>query len=337
MKTTLFIFSFLIFITTIWSNTMSQDSIPETKLTNEMSVLNEIIFLTFPSNAENSVRPTGIMAAQNSENTETRIVMDFDDQRFIIFATDLFAYSEDNLLDDIETISSFEGFKLYDYKNETFIENDSFSSVISTPTLFNKNLPAILINTLFIRLDNNHVIKVDAYINQKAYKNRVAFTNLSESIFKTIKIGTRKPEYKTRIEKQSISYSKRNLIVNLPNNYAMTSNSSYDFDVYNIQEVKSLTDTSFVRMTIYIGAHPSWAYKEYGFAKTNTAMKGKVFKKKMKYYYYSNEMEDKYLLEYQCKLRSVDRNSIMHIILYSSTYEDIGVLLQIAESINVKK
>ncbi len=224
------------------------------ELSKKVSILNDRVFLNFPDAAENIARQVNIMSADHNINKETRIIYDIGSKRLVFFAQELFRLGTENLF---ETVSN-EEIKGMDFEKKVLTDKESLLSILLTPTVFDSTENAILVNRLLVRTQDNSLLRIDAYINPEAYSDRDNYLDLTERVFKTISKGNRTNTRVARTEKIKIFDAKKSFEFDLPENYSITVDQKYDFQVYNLHKYVDYSDTNWVSLTIYTGHHPSF-------------------------------------------------------------------------------
>jgi hypothetical protein len=321
-------FSFLLLSTMSFGQAISK-----LVLNNKQPILNGRAFLHFPANAKNVARATDIMAADPNANRETRIMMDIGKERLVFFARELYVTSKKE--------SFFEAIKKNDkdyLSSKLLSDKDSFIAVLSVPLRFDSAESAILIGNLTIRAQDGSVFSIGAFINPEAFKNRNEYQKLSETIFNTLTKGPRKLMYSERTESYSILGGKKSLRIKVPQGYIITKDSKYDFEVLQFQKVKDISDTTWQRLTVYMGNYPSYFYGEYDFTE-NDAQKisGQFNGKNVEWMNFKNVEKRLYLKEQKIPGDSIEKGLILHIAMLGNNSKMIEELTQLVENIQVKE
>jgi hypothetical protein len=300
------------------------------KLNSRQSILNDKAFFYFPDSARNEGRNVDIMSADPNANQETRIILDIGKKRLVFFARELYVTSKNNFF---ETIS-----KNYNENGNSKIltEKDSIISVLVTPTQYDSTENAILINNLYVKTQDNTVFIIGAYINQEAYNNKAEYQILSEKVFNTLTKGNRKLNFKARTEIIPIFSGNKKFRILLPENYIITKDKSYDFEVLRFQKVKDITDTNWVSLIIYTGNYPSFFYKEYNFNYKNAEkVKGRFLSKPVEWLNFKNIKQHLYLKEQQIPSDQIEKGLIVHIAMLGNNQHAIDELTKLIENIRV--
>ena len=321
-----------------WTQEKMNDSISSITLTNKLSILKDRVFLTCPDSAKNIARANDIMEAPKSEENETRIVFDIKDMRLVIFAQEMFARTTPDLLNDLNQKNLKVEMLKFGFVSKIIKNEKGFIAILSTPTKYDEKSQAILINSLTIQNSDSSLTKINAFINPAAYKQKEAYIKLTETIFKTIEQGNRKLNLAERQEEYKILGTKNKLVLSIPNNYSLTIDNGYDFDVYKIKPVNPINDTTYSQIFVYTGDHPSWFYGEYGFKNDeNKIIDGELFDKKMTWYYFENIAENNYLIEYQYDAKRISKNMIIHIAIVANSEKEVLRLKDLTEKFRLEK
>ncbi|TAF64586.1 MAG: hypothetical protein EAZ55_11030 [Cytophagales bacterium] len=304
----------------------------KTKLDNKQSILNDKVFLYFPSEAKNEPREANIMAADYNINEETRIVLDIDKKKLVVFAQELYLLADDNFFAEIseDKTSSSVQWKILTKTNE-------LQSILATPTSIDESKEVALINTLLVKTKDNAIFRIDAYINADAYSTKSEFIQLSERIFQTLANGTRKNELSAREETFNILDSEKKLQVALPENYSITVDKKYGFQVLNFHKYLDYEDDKWVELTIYLGGHPSYYYGEYGFdEKALKKVEGKFLDKNIQWLSFQDTNRQIYIKEQYIPSNYIFNGLIIHVAMITNKEEILNELTKIVESIQLK-
>ena len=325
------IFGLTFLFTALFQTTFGQ-SLKEIKLDNKQSILNDKAFFNFPTAAKNEARETNIMSADHNINQETRIVLDIDNMKLVFFAQELYLFGDNNLLGEVSKEKS----KL-NFQRKTLTDKDQILSILSTPTVFDSTKNAILVNSLLVKTQDNSIFQINAYINPDAFKLKDDFVKLTEQVFQTLTKGTRKNNVDARVETLKIFGTKKEFKFTIPENYCITIDQKYDFQVFKFHKFSNYSDTNWVKLTIYTGNHPSYFYKSYGYDEsTSKNVAGKFLDKKIEWLSFYNADKQVYLKEQKIPSDQIDNGLIVHIAMLSNADISIDELTKIVESIQLK-
>lgn len=293
-------------------------------LTNRQSILNDRAFLFFPANAVNSARSTDIMAADPDTNGETRIVLDTGKMRLVFFAEELYRFGDKNLL---PLLSQQNGDR---FSTRRLAAKEPLLAVVSTPLVFDTAREAILVNSLVVKTPDDALLRINAYVNKDGYAQKSEFQALTENVFATLANGTRQLNVKAHTELHSVMQSKSRLAIPLPQNFVVTKDKKYDFEVLKIQNMKPLSDTVWLNLTVYAGFHPSYFHAEYGLSEKEAVKQQGVFlNKAVAWLNFKNERDGFYLKEQIIPADEIEKGLVLHVAMLSSNKAGIAALTKL--------
>lgn len=313
--------------------TLKGQSLENINLDNKLSILNDKAFFLFPTEAKNEKQAVDIMSADPNENEETRIVFNNGDMRLVFFAQELFALADNDLL-----LSVSEQNAQAQLQTKILFDKDSLLSILSTPTKFDSTKNAILVNSLVVKTPDNTLFRISAYINPSAYKMKDQYQKLAENVFSTLTKGTRKVNRSARQEKHEIYGTKKSLTFNLPENYSITVDQQYDFQVFKFHRYQTLSDTAWIQVIIYNGYHPSMVYSDYGLTENDAQKtKGKFLDKSIDWLFFDINQQGFYDREQKITCDNIEKGLVFHIAILSNNKGLIDDLTKIVETIILTK
>ena len=296
---------------------------------NEISMLNGRFSFIFPDSAKSEARGVDIMSADPNQNNETRVVYDIGSKRIVFFAEDLLMKS----VDDLEAELRKEATKEYPL---TVQKKDNFDSTISyiiTPQNFNDKGQAILINALIIKNPDNTLSKFSAYINPNAFKDKSTFDRIVEQVFSSFKKGNRRLNLSARTETFKILGTKTLYDIKLPENYIVSVDKKYDFEVFKIKQVSRYGDTEFGDLIIYFGFYPSLVYKEMQLESFRTKdTEGEYMFQKLPWSNYQDKKRNLFVREQVFIDDDIQKNAQNHIAMIASSEKKIEELALIVKN-----
>ncbi|MFL5764368.1 MAG: hypothetical protein ACJ77K_10550 [Bacteroidia bacterium] len=321
--------SFLFGILCLGIHAQNPDTI---RIGNKQSILNDRAFFDFPVYAKNIKRGVDIMSADPNENEETRIVLDLGEMRLVFYAQELFSLGDNKMLDRVK-----EQNEKINFRTKVLCEKDSLFSILSSPLSFDSTQNAILVNSLLVKTQDNTLFKISAYINPAAYEQREHFQKLTETVFSTLSKGARANTRTARKETHALYGSKKNFIFDLPADYFITTDQQYDFQVFKLHKYQLMSDTSWVKMIIYLGNHPSPLYKSYGLTEKDAkTVKGSFLEKKADWLSFDIKSQNIIEREQLFDNGQVEQGLIVHVVMISDQNSALDDLTKIAESIRLK-
>jgi len=290
---------------------------------NEISMLNDRFSFIFPDSAKNQARQTDIMSADPNINRETRVFMDIGSKRVVFFAEDLLVRSIDNLESKLISEST-EDFSFSVEKKDNL---DSTICYKLTPQKFNKAAEAILINSLIVKNSDNTLSKLSVYLNPKAFEDKATFDNIVSQVFSSFKKGGRKLNLTARTESFKILATKTVFNIKLPENYIVTVDKKYDFEVYKIDQVNLYGDKGFAHLLIYFGFHPSLVSNELNMENSKTKdTEGEYMLQKLPWSNYKDKKRNLYLREQIFIDDDIQKDVQNHIAMISDNEKKIEEL-----------
>lgn len=296
---------------------------------NVMSILNDRFSFVFPDSAKNQARGVDIMSADPNQNNETRVVYDIGSKRLVFFAEDLLIKSVENLETKLINEATNE-FPLTVQKKDNL---DSSICYRITPQKFNDKAQAILINSLIIKNSDNTLSRVSAYINPEAFKDKTTFDKIVEQVFSSFKKGNRRLNLSARTETFNILGTKTLYSIKLPENYIVSVDKKYDFEVYRIKQVSNYGDKEFGDLIIYFGFYPSPMYKEMELETFKTKdTEGEYMFQKLTWSNYQDKKRNLFLREQIFTDDDIQKNAQNHIAMIASNEEKIEELALIVKN-----
>ncbi|MBO9684460.1 MAG: hypothetical protein J7502_17625 [Flavisolibacter sp.] len=309
----------------------SSQKLDTIKIDNQQSILNNRAFFTFPTGAQNIKRGVDIMSADPNENEETRIVLDIGTMRLVFFARELFTLTDNNFVKTISEQNEEAG-----YKVKVLTDKEGLQSVLSTPTMWDSTKDAILINDLLVKMTDQSLFQIDAFINPAAITLKNEFQKLTETVFQTLQAGTRMVNRSARREKKGVEGTKTSLLFTLPQDYFITVDQQYDFQVFKIHKYRMLGDTAWQQLVIYAGYHPSSIYSDYGLGEREAKkIKGKFLNKPVEWWNFFIPGENFFDKEQLIPSDAISKGLILHIAMMSNQQKQIDELTKIVEAIQL--
>ncbi|GAB2843372.1 hypothetical protein [Ferruginibacter profundus] len=296
---------------------------------NEISMLNGRFSFEFPDSAKNQARGVDIMSADPNENNETRVIYDIGSKRIVFFAEELQMKS----VDDLETKLKKEATKDFPFTVQKKDNSDSSVCYRITPQKFDEKAQAILLNSLIIKNPDNTLSKFSAYINQEAFKDKATFEKISEQVFASFKKGKRRLNLSAKTETFNILGTKTLYSIKLPENYIVSVDKKYDFEVYKIKKVSNYGEKEFGDLIIYFGFYPSPMYKEMeleNFKTKNT--EGEYMLQKLTWSNYQDRKRNLFLREQIFTDDDIQKNAQNHIAMIASSEQKIEELALIVKN-----
>jgi len=294
-----------------------------------ISMLNGRFSFVFPDSAKTQARGVDIMAADPNENNETRVIYDIGSKRIVFFAEDLLVKSGDNLEAKLKEEATGE----YPLTIKKKDNSDSSICYEITPQKFNDKDQAILINSLVIKNPDNTLSKLSVYINSDAYADKTTFDKITAQVFLSFKKGRRRLNLSARSETFKILGTKTRYTVKLPENYVVSVNKNYDFEVYEIKQVSYYGDKEFGNLIVYFGFYPSPMYKDMELENFRTKdTEGEYMLHKLTWSNYQDKKRNLFLREQIFVDDEIEKNAQNHIAMIASSEKKIEELTLIVKN-----
>jgi len=300
---------------------------------NEISLLNDRFFFAFPDSAKNIARGADIMSADPNMNDETRVIYDIGDKRMVFFAQELYITCKENLEKKLAAESTAD----YPFSVKTIYSKDSVLCVSMTPSKFDNNQSAILINSLVIKNADNSLSKLSVYLNPKALADKPTFDKITEQVFSSFRKGNRRLQLAAHTETFVVLGTKTRMEVKLPANYVVRIDKKYDFEVYKVKKITDYSETDNADLTIYFGFYPSFFNKELKLEKFRQPDSESEFMlHKMKWMNFRDDSRKLLLREQLFTDDDIQKNAQIHIAMISGDQKLLEELTQIIREILLK-
>lgn len=300
---------------------------------NEISLLNGRFSFVFPDSAINLARSTDIMSADPDGNKETRVVYDIGDQRMVFFAEELDVLSRENPEPKLRELMKGDSAPAI----RTVFNKDSVVVVSLIPAKFDKNKKAILIETLIVKNPDNQLSRVNVYLNPKAFEHRANFDAIVQQVLGSFKKGARRINIHARTESFPVFGTKSVMQLALPENYTVSKNGKYDFEVYTIQKATEFGDDTNGTLVIYFGFHPSLFSDEYKLTDSRTAdSEGEFMRQKFKWMNFNDDTRHLIVREQTFTDDDIQKDTQEHIAIIANDQNTIEELTLIVKNILLK-
>lgn len=300
---------------------------------NEISLLNNRFYFTFPDSAKDIARPTDIMSAERNANDETRVIFDIGDKRIVFFAHELYLKS----VDDLENKLKLESSKEYPFTVASIYNKDSVRCFKITPLKFDDTKNAILANSILIKNADNTLSRFDVYLNPKAFADRKTFDKITEDVFASFRKGNRRLNLNSRSESFSILGTKNVLQLKLPKDYIVTVDNGHDFEVYRVKKITSYIDTVHAAISIYFGFHPSFFNTQFEIQDANLpGTDGEFMLQKMQWLNFRDDQRGFFLREQLFTEDDIEKNAKVHVGMISNDRKLLDELTIIAKELLIR-
>ena len=297
-----------------------------------LPVLNNRAYFLFPHGTVNSARQGNLMSADPNTEQETRLVYDRGDKRLVFFAQELYSLGTSSLQAEMAKDQS--------YAVKALKNKDQLLAILSSPKSLDSTQQAILVNSLIVQTSDNTLFRISAYINPAAYPDRADYKQLTELVFGSLMQGERHISLKAHETKGDLIYGKKDFTFPLPENYMLTTDQKYDFEVFNIRRFQPFGDTNWVSMTVYVGRHPGYIYKQYGLSDADAKHdKGSFAGENTDWLSFQKDTEDGkvYLREQIIPFNAIEKDIVVHVLMMSNSQAGIDELYKIVQATTLHK
>lgn len=218
--------------------------------------------LKLPRGARLEARGHSLMAAPESAQHETRVVIDANTgtgsalkrERLVVMSYELFATAGPDLvaavrkdLGDEQPLPAIEPLGVL---------GPELRAVAVTPQTLDKTREAIPVLGVYVAQADGTVQYVAFYINPPAAEDVAGATGLARRIAATLAPGPRRLALTAGIRALSDG-----LKLEVPAGYALTRQDGPDFRVHHVRKLVQLGQTA-PRLGVYVGGHPSFQYRQ---------------------------------------------------------------------------
>ena len=304
-------------------------------LDQELSILSDRFYLSFPKEAKNEARAVDIMSAPPGEEKETRITMDTGDERLVFFAQELGLLGTYHLATDWKKVIDKDGSDAFDV--QTMRDNKQVEVVSYVPRTLDTTNDAILVHGILVRCADGMLMRGQAYINHAAVARLPFYQDLVEEVFASLHPGKRVMNLSARTARYSFAGSQdREIVIDLPKDHVVTTEGAYDFFVYHISRAMPLGEEKNASITLYFGSHPSLFMKELGVSEENVERTpGMLFGKRMEWMTTHDESRGIEISE-QIVPRDKDGRSVVHVAITGNDSAEIASLIDLVQKIRIE-
>ena len=306
------------------------------KLDQELSILADRFFLRFPKEAKNEPRSVDIMSAPPGEEEETRIVMDNGEEKLVFFAQEMEMLGTPELASAWKGAIEEEGADAFEVKSVT--TKAALEVVSYTPRAIDATRDAILLSGLLVRCADGMLLNLQAYINTKANEHVDAYRDLVTRVFASLRQGSRVVDLSARTVKYPFGGSKeQQLVIDLPKDHVITTDSAYDFFVYRIRRAPVLGEEKHATITLYLGDHPSLFMTEMGRTEEQAErVPGTLFGKPMEWLIVDDEAQHAHIKEQIVPMGKDGGEQVAHVAVVGNDVEAVASLVQVAERFRIE-
>jgi hypothetical protein len=274
------------------------------------------------------VEPRGhsIMAAPNSAQHETRLMLDAGKERLVIMAVEMFETVGDDLPGAVRR-------DVADWPQPPTVEAltvPELRAVAVVPATHDLKREAILILSLYVASADNTVQNLSFYVNPAGGADIKGATGLSRRIAATLTAGPTK-----MVKSGGVRPLSDGLSVNLPEGFSTTQQPGPDFTVHHLRKLTPLGKPP-ARIGIYLGGHPSYQYRQMDEAAPPVKKSpGKLLGHDIEWHSWTRGKAPSEVTTMEA-LAPIGGSLKMHVFLNAATDAELAALRKVAESLTHK-
>lgn len=291
-------------------------------LTQELSLLADRFYLSFPAEARNETRSVDIMSAPPGEEQETRIVLDHGEERIVFFARELDALGTNDLADDWTRLLGRSGLAC----NAAPLEGNR-AVLVYRPVDVAMEGEAIFLSGLVVQCTDGLLVNLQVYINPKAMERLVEQQSLVDRILATYRSGTRVIDLAPR----TVTFKEVEL--ELPQGHYVTKDAAYDFVVYRIHRPRPLGSDVRSSITVYFGHHPSPFSRNLGSGISTSQVPGDLFGRQVDWTSASDAENDILLLE---RIMELEGGYKVHVAVTANEEIALEEMVKVASGMRLR-
>lgn len=240
-----------------------------------------------PAGTQDIAMQQDVMGAANSEDEETRLMLEGNRQKLVVFAQETYFYS-DNMEDDIGKILKSSHGETYTYTTQCIRQSsDGFKVICVSPDKIDTSDESVLVREVFARIADGTLIFVGVYVTPETAADKDLCLKQADKIVESIQPGTRKINASAHVETIV-----DNLSIKLDKDYVLVEQTGADFSVYYITKIVKLHGSRPL-IGIYIGGHPTLMYTQRGIEDSQlTATEDRILNKKVEWLSYKPSPDD---------------------------------------------
>ncbi len=299
-----------------------------------IALLGGRLSVRMPAVAKVEPRRHSIMAAPASNEDESRVVVDAENERLVLMAYELYALSGGDLEKSVRADVTASWHKeAAAVRLERLTLSPPLKAVAVVPLRQEGNSEANLVLGLYVGSGDGTVHYLAFYANPAGARDAAGVEAFCRKIATTVSGGSRRLSSKGGAHRFP-GFSDDRLVITVPDGFVPSTQQGPDFSVYRLRKLAPLGQPQAV-CGIYLGWHPAYHYRQ-----TNdppgkvTRIKGKLFGREIEWQNWSEAdgITSEIIVPYP-----MGEGMFMHVFCTASTAEEIQALRAVAETLRVEE
>jgi hypothetical protein len=272
-----------------------------------------------------------IMAAEESAEESSRIMLDAGGEKMVLMAYELFALAGTDFDGAVSRVLGSKLGRIEGLKLASPLCGISFAPKETTRTG-----DANLMMGIYVAQGDGTVQLINFYLNPAAAKKADFYLALARKISATLAPGTRKL-LKSAGKRHLMSYSNDEILATVPDGYVATMQSGVDFLVHRLTKLTRLGAPQ-CRLGLYLGEYPSFNPERNAAVKQFKKSQATLLGHQVEWYQSSQKFEFGEVISTQALVPIHDASGkpfYAHFFLDSGSLEEAEELKQIASSLKL--
>jgi hypothetical protein len=293
------------------------------------SLLGGRLSVRMPATATTKPRGHNIMAAPEAAESETRIIVDADNERLVLMARELYALVDDDLEKAVRAdVAHSWGEESATARFEKLSVAPSATAVAFIPQHGDGKSEANLLLVAYFKNEDGTVQFLAFYVNPAGYTDAAGAMDLAKKILVTLKAGS------TKLLSKAGPRVFRGFVITAPQGFVASTQKGPDFSVFRLNKL-SLLGQAHAGCGIYLGWHPQYHYRQSEMPpdKVDSA-KGTMFGQEIEWKTWS---KDKDMTTEAIVPHPIKREMSLHVFCTASTEDELKAVRAMAETLRVEE
>jgi len=308
-----------------------------------LPLLNGRLTVRLPAGAKNEARQHSIMAAPESNDEETRLVLDDGDARLVLMAYELFATTPAGFEQRVEQMAAdWSSGSKGRYTAGKTLTGKGVKVHHIAPRLddVDPKREAVLMRVAYVALeDDQTLVQVRLYFNPAAAKDLSCCARQCDGILATLARGTRKLNLAAGTRRLEIKRAAHKIALKLPQGFIMSIKDGGDYNLHQFHKLAPF-DRNGPRIGTYVGPHPDYQYKQQEVPEENTSeTDGRLLGKKVRFAHWVSK-DDKgkvvrHMMEHIAPLKTISDRHLLHVFFSAESLEELTEVQKIVEAMEL--